>query len=230
MELNIKMIADKGDIDENISYEILSLEESKRNLARFVARIKFNAYEDICVDRIFYNLNELIDQYYDYIHAEYNSDERVLNIYHKDIIELKLLLDVIIITYSCLYHYDMYGEYGIKNALNEVIDIMWENDLFVDKLRDMSNIDISDIHIDINTQLLPDNKNIKTIYDISNSNIERLMRNNLSKVLNDYDEDFRNIFIHVNDRESVLLNVFLYLATLYNKILKKKIEDKEKCI
>ena len=224
MNLEMTLIKDKDTINDKISYEIQRLDESKRDLARYVTKIKFiNNDIDSEIDFAFHILNQLVDYRYDYIHAEYNANIEELKIYHKDLIALKLLIDTFIIRYFGLEEIYFGEEDSIKYALNEITDLMWENNILIDGLKALHNIKFDKITLYLNSELSTEyENNTIDIYDITNDSIHVNAINSLIKVMNDYNV---RKYIIISDKDEALRTVeetFYYISSLYNHILNNK--------
>ena len=224
MNLKMTLIKDKDTINDRISYEIQHLDKSKRDLARYVAKIKFiNSNIDNEIDFAFHILNQLVDYRYDYIHAEYNANTEELKVYHKDLIALKLLIDTFIIMYFGLEERYFDEENSIKYALNEITDLMWENNILIDGLKALHNIKFDKITLYINSELLTEHENNAIdIYDITDDNIHVNAINSLIKVMNDYNIHKYIMISDKNETLRVIEETFHYIAALYNYVLDNK--------
>lgn len=218
----MKLIPDKGIINDKIEYSIEYLGNDKLVLPKYVAKIKFiESDNDLSsVERAFIILNDIIDTGYSYIHAEYDRENNVLKIYHIDLIELKILLDMFIIRYLGLEYINIIEYSDVKDVLNRVTDIMWYNDTLVSELKLVNSITCDKITICVNSDLV--NTGNLEIYELNSSTIIRYVANTISKLIHDYNSDAMYYLIDSNDIKDTLKGVYYYIAALYNHILNNK--------
>lgn len=218
-EICIKLIPDKGIINNKIEYCIEYLGNDRLVLSKYVAKIKFIESDDTysLAERAFIILNDIIDTGYSYIHAEYDGENDVLKIYHRDLIELKILLDTFIIRYLGLEYIDITGYSDVKEVLNRVTDIMWYNNILISELKLASSITCDKITICVNSDLV--NTGNLEIYDLNNSIVIQYAANIISKLIHDYNSDTMYRLIDSNDMKDTLKGIYYYIAALYNNIL-----------
>ena len=221
-EICMKLIPDKGIINDKIEYSIEYLGNDRLVLPKYVAKIKFiESDNDLSsVERAFIILNDIINTGYSYIHAEYDRENEELKIYHRDLIELKILLDTFIIRYLGLEYIHIIGYSDVKEGLNRVTDIMWYSDILISELKLASSITCDKITICVNSDLV--NRGDLETYEINNSTVIEHVSNTVSKLIHDYDPDSMYRLINDNDIKDALKDVYYYVAALYNHILNNK--------
>lgn len=218
----MKLIPDKGIINDKIEYSIEYLGNDKLVLPKYVAKIKFIESDDALssVERAFIILNDIINTGYSYIHAEYDKENSVLKIYHIDLIELKILLDMFIIRYLGLEYINIIEYSDVKDVLNRVTDIMWYNDILIYELKLVNSITCDKITIRVNSDLVSTG-NLET-YELNNSTVIEHVSNTVSKLIHDYNSDSMCRLIDSNDIKNTLKGIYYYVAALYNHILNNK--------
>ena len=214
-EINMELIPDKGNINDRIIYSIEYLGENDLTLPKYVARIEFKE----SMTRAFNILNDMSDERYNFIHAEYDKENTELKIYHKNLIELKILLDDFIIRYLGLERINVYSYSVIKEAFNRITDIMWDNHILISELKTSSIITFDKFILSINSDLFTSTGNLET-YDIDNEIVLVHISNTINKLINDYSVDSLYInLIDESEREDTLREVYHYVASLYNYVL-----------
>lgn len=214
-EINMELIPDKGNINDRIIYSIEYLGENDLTLPKYVARIEFKE----SMTRAFNILNDMSDERYNFIHAEYDKENTELKIYHKNLIELKILLDDFIIRYLGLERINVYSYSVIKEAFNRITDIMWDNHILISELKTSSIITFDKFILSINSDLFTSTGNLET-YDIDNETVLVHISNTINKLINDYSVDSLHInLIDESEREDTLREVYHYVASLYNYVL-----------
>lgn len=218
----MKLIPDKSIINDKIEYSIEYLGNDKLVLPKYVAKIKFIESDNALssVERAFIILNDIINTGYSYIHAEYDKENSVLKIYHIDLIELKLLLDMFIIRYLGLEYINIIEYSDIKDVLNRITDIMWYNNILISELKLANSITCDKITICVNSYLV--NTGDLEIYELNNSTVIEHVSNTVSKLMHDYNSDTMYYLIDSNDIIDTLKGVYYYVAALYNHILNNK--------
>ena len=211
----MELIPDKGNINDRIIYSIEYLGENDLVLPKYVARIEFKE----SMTRAFNILNDMSDERYNFIHAEYDKENTELKIYHKNLIELKILLDDFIIRYLGLERINVYSYSVIKEAFNRITDIMWDNHILISELKTSSIITFDKFILSINSDLFTSTGNLET-YDIDNETVLVHISNTINKLINDYSVDSLHInLIDESEREDTLREVYHYVASLYNYVL-----------
>ena len=211
----MELIPDKGNINDRIIYSIEYLGENDLTLPKYVARIEFKE----SMTRAFNILNDMSDERYNFIHAEYDKENTELKIYHKNLIELKILLDDFIIRYLGLERINVYSYSVIKEAFNRITDIMWDNHILISELKTSSIITFDKFILSINSDLFTSTGNLET-YDIDNETVLVHISNTINKLINDYSVDSLHInLIDESEREDTLREVYHYVASLYNYVL-----------
>lgn len=214
-EINMKLIPDKGNIDNRVMYSIEYLGENDLVLPKYVARIKFKE----SMIHAFNILNYMCDERYNFIHAEYDKENTELKIYHKNLIELKILLDDFIIRYLGLERINVYSYSVIKEAFNRITDIMWDNHILISELKTSNTITFDKFVLSLNSDLFTSTGNLET-YDIDNETVLVHISNTINKLINDYSVDSLHInLIDESEREDTLREVYHYVASLYNYVL-----------
>ena len=218
----MKLIPDKGIINDKIEYSIEYLGNDKLVLPKYVAKIKFIESDNSLssAERAFIILNDIINTGHSYIHAEYDRENEVLKIYHIDLIELKILLDMFIIRYLGLEYINIIEYSDVKDVLNRVTDIMWYNDILISELKLTNSITCDKITVCVNSDLV--NTGDLETYDINNSTIIQYVANTVSKLIHDYNQDSMYQLIDENDIKDTLKGVYYYVTALYKCILYNK--------
>lgn len=221
-EICLKLIPDKGIINDKIEYSIEYLGNDKLVLPKYVAKIKFiESDNDLSsVERAFIILNDIINTGCSYIHAEYDRETEVLKIYHRDLIALKLLLDMLIIRYLGLEYINIIEYSDIKDVLNRVTDIMWYNDILISELKLVNSITCDKITICVNSDLV--NTGNLEAYELNNNTVIEHVSNTVSKLMHDYNSDSMYRLVNDNDIKDTLKDIYYYVAALYNHILNNK--------
>lgn len=214
-EINMELIPDKGNIKDRITYSIEYLGENDLILPKYVARIEFKE----SMTRAFNILNDMSDERYNFIHAEYDKESTELKIYHKNLIELKILLDNFIIRYLGLERINVYSYSAIKEAFNRITDIMWDNRILISELKTSSIITFDKFILSLNSDLFTSTGNLET-YDIDNETVLAHVSNTINKLISDYNVDSLHInLIDESEREDTLREVYHYVAALHNYVL-----------
>lgn len=218
----MKLIPDKDIINDKIEYSIEYLGNDKLVLPKYVAKIKFiESDNDLSLaERAFIILNDIINTGYSYIHAEYDRENEILKIYHRDLIELKILLDAFIIRYLGLEYVNIIEYSDVKDVLNRITDIMWYNDILISELKLANSITCDKITIRVNSDLV--NIGNLEVYELNNSTVIEHVSNTVSKLIHDYNSDSMYRLINDNDIKDALKDVYYYVAALYNHILNNK--------
>jgi hypothetical protein len=218
----MKLIPDKGVISDKIEYSIEYLGSDRLVLPKYAAKIKFIESDNTLssAERAFIILNDIINTGYSYIHSEYNRETEVLKIYHRDLIELKILLDAFIIRYLGLEYINIIEYSDIKDVLNRITDIMWYNDILISELKLANSITCDKITICVNSDLV--NTGDLETYELNNSTVIQCVANTISKLIHDYSHDDTYYLIDSNDIKDTLKEVYYYVAALYNHILNNK--------
>lgn len=220
-EINMKLILDKGNIDNRVMYSIEYLGENDLVLPKYVARIKFKE----SMMHAFNILNYMCDERYNFIHAEYDKESAELKIYHKNLIALKILLDDFVIRYLGLERIDLCGYSTVKEVFDRITDIMLDNRILISELKTSNTITFDKFVLSLNSDLFTSTGDLET-YEICNETVLAHVSNTISKLISDYSIDSAySDLLDESEREDTLREVYHYVAALYNCTLENIKEE-----